>query len=75
MTASCAAAAATADETRAVGPELRAGEFAPPNPYAREIAAIRAAEATSESRFEEQYKARRLREFEAEWRRIGIRNS
>jgi hypothetical protein len=68
--------------------ELRAAaaanhNYAPPSPYAagikalreREFTAVRAAEATPEARFEQEYKAKRLRDLEAEWRRIGSWNS
>ena len=41
-------------------------DYSPKDPFAADIAAMRAAEATPESRFEDAYKAARLRELAAE---------
>jgi hypothetical protein len=48
--------------------QIVAGAYLPPDPYAKDLAALRAAEATPESTFEEEWKKRRLSEFEAEAR-------
>jgi hypothetical protein len=48
--------------------DLRAAvakEFEPPNPYERDVIRLRAASATDLSRFEDSYKAQRLRDLEA----------
>jgi len=48
--------------------QVVAGAYAPPDPYAKDLAALRSAEATPESTFEEEWKKRRLAGFEAEAR-------
>jgi hypothetical protein len=50
-------------------PSLQA--YAPPDPYAKDIAAMRAAEATPESTFEEKWKADRLRDLAGEDDRLA----
>lgn len=62
--------AAVAREQRAAAlrttEDTMSEDYTPPNPYAAGLASLRAAEATPESRFAEQYAAERLRALAAE---------
>jgi hypothetical protein len=49
--------------------------YTPPNPYERDLAALRAASATPESRFENDYRAARRRAFEAEYAAAALRTA
>lgn len=51
--------------------EDRMENYTPQDPYADGLKKLRAASATSASRFEDEYKAARLREFEAEYARLA----
>ena len=42
-------------------------DYAPPDPYAKGLAALRAATETPAARFEREWKTNRLREFQEEW--------
>ena len=48
-------------------------DYTPPDSYAPSLAKLRAANATPESTFAEQYKADRLRELDAEYARVELR--